>query len=168
MNRPRRSTRSLRTSVIAGLVSLTGTLALLLVAAVPAEASNNRTVVSHGFTHTEFFPDDACGPRASTVIFTAKMAQSKLVDRADGTFSFRDVAVVTYDVDFVDPALADYSGRLTEVNHFILTPHGNTFHALGTFHDFGGGLKIWQRLNFKVVNGEVVVDREIVKVTGCP
>jgi hypothetical protein len=41
-------------------------VALLLVSAHRAEASNNRTVVTHGSTKTEFFPDDICGPRAST------------------------------------------------------------------------------------------------------
>lgn len=144
------------------------TMALVLVAALPAEASGNGTVVTHGSTHTEFFPDDICGPRASTVTFTATVSQSKSVVR-DGTFfSYRDVAVVTYDIDFVDPALADYSGSLTEVNHFILTPGENTFIVTNTYRDIGGDLKIWERLNIKVVDGEVVVDRGILKVTGCP
>ena len=139
----------------------------LLALAMPADASEARTVVDHGFTHTEFFPDDICGARASTVTFTATMAQWKIVERADGTWSYRDVAVVTYDVDFVDPELSDYSGRLTEVNHYIVTP-GDTFVVANTYHDFGGDLKIWERLNFKEVKGDVVVDREIMKVTGCP
>jgi len=143
------------------------TAALFLIPSLPAQASDNGTVVTHGFTHTEFFPDDICGARASTVTFTATVAQWKDVERADGTWSHRDVSAVTYEVDFVDPALSDYSGRLTEVNHAIFTP-GDTFIVTNTFHDFGGGLKIWQRLNSKVVGDEVVVEREIFKVTGCP
>jgi len=139
----------------------------LLAFAMPAHASAARTVVTHGFTHTEFFPDDICGPRASTVTFTATMAQWQDVERANGTWSHRDVSVVTYEADYVDPSIDDFSGRLTEVNHYVFTP-GDTFIAANTFHDFGGDLKIWQRLSFKVVNDEVVVDREIIKVTGCP
>jgi hypothetical protein len=139
----------------------------LLAVALPADASDARTVVTHGFTHTEFFPDDICGERASTVTFTETLSQWKFVERADGTWSYRDVAVVTYDVDFVDPELSDYSGRLTEANHYILTP-GDTLVVANTFHDFGGDLRIWERLNLKVVKGDVVVDREIIKVAGCP
>lgn len=144
------------------------TLALFLVCALPAAAdSDNRTVVSRGDTHTEFFAEDICGPRATTVTFTATMSQFQYVERADGSWSFRDVAKVTYEIDFVDPALSDYSGRLTEVNHFILTP-GDTFIVTNTYQDFGGDLKIWERLNVKEVGGEVLVERAILKVTGCP
>jgi hypothetical protein len=144
------------------------TLALFVVSALPAAAgSDNRTVVSRGFTHTEFFPEDICGPRATTVTFTETMSQSQYRESADGSWSFRDVAKVTYEIDFVDPALSDYSGRLTEVNHFIFTP-GDTFIATNTYQDFGGDLKIWERLNIKEVGGEVLVERAILKVTGCP
>jgi hypothetical protein len=142
-------------------------VALLLVSAHPAEASNNRTVVTHGSTKTEFFPDDICGPRASTVTFTATTAQWQFVERADGSWAWRDVSRVIYEVDFIDPALSDYSARLTEVNHYIVTPR-DTYIVTNTYHDFGGGLKIWERLNLKVVGGAVLVDREILKVTGCP
>jgi hypothetical protein len=74
---------------------------------------------------------------------------------------------VIYEVDFIDPALSDYSAKLTEVNHYIVTPR-DTYIVTNTYHDFGGGLKIWERLNLKVVGGAVLVDREILKVTGCP
>ena len=144
------------------------TAVLLLMAAPPAAAaSDNRTVVSRGYSHTEFFPDDICGPRATTVTFTETMYQFQYVERADGSWSYRDVAQVTYEIDFVDPALSDYSGRLAEVNHYILTP-GDTFIVTNTYSDFGGDLKIWERLNVKVVGGEVLVERELLKVTGCP
>ena len=140
----------------------------LLVSALPAQASADSTVVTRGFSHTGFFPDDICGLRASTVTWTYTVAQSQLLERADGTFSYRDVSVATYVVDFVDPALADYSGRGVEVNHYILTPGDNSFIVTNTFHDFGGDLKIWERLNLKVVNDEVLVDRFLIKATGCP
>lgn len=144
------------------------TIPLVFVGVVPADASDNRTVVGRGYTHTEFFPDDICGPRASSVTFSESMAQSQLVERADGTFVYRDVSVVTYLVDFVDSALTDYPGRITEVNHYILSPGDNVFIVSNTFHDFGGDLKIWERLNVKVVNGNVLVDRHLLKATGCP
>ena len=83
----------------------------LLAFALPAQASENGTVVTHGFTHTEFFPDDICGLRASTATFTATMAQWKDVERADGTWSHRDVSVVTYEADYVDPSLRRCLGQ---------------------------------------------------------
>ncbi len=140
----------------------------LLVLGVPAQASGTGTVVARGFTHTEFFPDDICGLRASTVTWTYTVAQSQLVERADGSFSYRDVSRATYVVDFVDPALTDYEGSGVEVNRFILTPGDNNFIVTGTFHDFGGDLKIWERRNFKVVGDEVLVDRFLLKAIGCP
>jgi hypothetical protein len=56
------------------------------------------------------------------VTWTATVSQSQHVERADGNWSYPDVAHVSYQIDFVDPGLADYSGSLTEVNHVILTP----------------------------------------------
>lgn len=135
--------------------------------ATAAQATPNPTVVVRGYTHTETFPDDICGDRASVVTFTSTMYQSRFVERADGSWSYRDVSPVTYQVDFVDPNLVDYTGRLTEVNNFILTP-GDTFVISNTYHDFGGDLKIWERTNFKLVDGEIMVDRFLIKVTGCP
>ena len=144
------------------------TVASFLMSAAPAGASENATSVDRGFTHTEFFADDICGARASTVTFTETMAQSQLIYRADGTFAYRDVAVVTYVVDFVDPALPDDSSRLTEVNHFILTPGENTFVVSNTFHAKEGDLKIWERRNLKIVGDEVLVDTFVLEATGCP
>ena len=76
--------------------------------------------------------------------------------------------MVTYVVDFVDPALPDDSSRLTEVNHFILTPGENTFVVSNTFHAKEGDLKIWERFNLKIVGDEVLVDRFFLEATGCP
>lgn len=141
---------------------------LLLITAVPARASAGGTVVDRGFTHTLIFSDDICGLRAGSVTWTYTVAQSHLVERTDGTFAYRDVSVTTYVVDFDDPALADYSGRSAEVNNYILTPGENRFIATNTFHDFGGELKIWERLNLKVAGDDVLVDRFLLKATGCP
>lgn len=129
--------------------------------------SSNPTVVVRGYTHTETFPDDICGDRASVVTFTSTVHQSRLVQRADGSWSYRDVSPVTYTVDFVDPDLEDYAGRLTEVNNYRFTP-GETFIVTNTYSDIGGDLKIWERTNVKVVAGNVLVDRFLIKATGCP
>jgi hypothetical protein len=137
--------------------------------AVPAAAGTaaNPTVVVHGYTHTETFPDDICGDRASVVTFTATVSQSRFAERADGSWSYRDVAAVSFEVDFVDPELTDYSGRLTEVNNLRLTP-GETFIVTNTYHDFGGDLKIWERTSIKIVEDDVLVDRFLLEATGCP
>jgi hypothetical protein len=140
----------------------------LLAWALSTPASAESTVVNRDFTRTAFFPDDICGPRASAVTWTYTLEQSQLIERSDGSFSYRDVSVVSYVVDFVDPALADYPGRDVEVNHFILSPGDNNFVVTNTFHDFGGDLKIWERRNFKVVGDEILVDRYLSRVTGCP
>lgn len=163
-----------RTSIGHGrFAALTLTATFLLAAgggvlpATAAPASPNPTVVVRGYTHTEIFPDDICGDRASVVTFTSTVYQSRFVERADGSWSYRDVSPVVYQVDFVDPNLVDYAGRLTEVNNFIFTP-GDTFVISNTYRDFGGDLKIWERTNVKLVNGEIMVDRFLIKVTGCP
>jgi hypothetical protein len=48
-----------------------------------------------------------------------------------------------------------------------LTTGGTQIYSL-TFHDFPTGIKIWQRVHLTVVDGQLVVDREILKVVGCP
>ena len=139
-----------------------------LAATVPAAASAESTVVDRGFTHTLVFPDDICGPRSGTVTWTYTVAQWHYIERPDGTFAYRDVSVTTFAVDFDDPSLADYSGRSVEVNNYLLTPGENRFIVTNTFHDFGGGLKIWERLNLKVAGEEPIVDRFLIEATGCP
>jgi hypothetical protein len=36
------------------------------------------------------------------------------------------------------------------------------------FHHFPEGLRSWQRTHVTVVDGRLVIERVIVKVTGCP
>lgn len=147
------------------LAVLTG----VLLSAAPASADpvGSPTTVLHDTTFTQSFDDDICGARASTTTFHREMEQVQFFERPDGSFRYRDVAVVTYESDYTDPALADLSGRLTEVNNFILTP-GEAFVGVTTFHDFFGDVRIFYRLNIVQVSGEPVVVREVVKVTGCP
>lgn len=162
-------TISKRVLAIATLIGLVALVPVLLAGASPVAAAppSGATVVNHNTTFSQVFPDDICGPRANTTTFTRKMEQVKYSERADGSFVYRDVAVVTYVSDFVDPGLQDLTGRLTEVNQFVLTP-GSTFVGTTTFHDFLGDIRIFVRSHFTVVDGRVVVDREVFQVTGCP
>lgn len=148
------------------------TAALLLPASDVAPAAQASpverfTFVEHGATKTEFFPDDICGPRASTTTFTARTQQMQVLERPDGTWLYHEVAVVTYTSDYVDPALPDLTGTLTEVNHFTLTP-GETFVGTVTFHDFAGDVKIFERHHVTMVGDEIVIQRDLLKFQGCP
>jgi hypothetical protein len=142
---------------------------LMILTAGPASAApvGSPTIVTHGETFTVSWDDDICGLRANTTTYHRKIEQVQFFERSDGTFVYRDVAVVTYESDYVDPALPDLSGRLTEVNHFVLTP-GEVFVAVTTYHDFFGDIRIFYRFHVTVKDGEPVVEREIYKVTGCP
>jgi hypothetical protein len=144
---------------VSAIMTLTGPAA-----AAPVEA---WTEVHHDVTFTATWPDDICGLRANTTTYTRKVEQVHLTRRADDTFSYHDVAAVTYVSDYVDPALPDLSGRLTEVNHFVLTP-GETFLATTTYHDFFGDIRIFYRYHLTIVNDRPVVEREVDEVTGCP
>ena len=134
--------------------------------ATSAGASNN-TLVIHGTTFTEFFPDDICGPRASFVTFTIQTEVTHFTQSPDGTFNFLDVLTGTYHVDFVDPTLADQDSQQTQALHIALTPGGVNVATI-QFHDHPTGLRIWEHLVLTVVNGNVIVDRDIFGVTGCP
>jgi hypothetical protein len=149
--------------------SLVGVAVLVLgVVATAANAgASNNTVVIHGTTFTEFFPDDICGPRASNVTFTVQTAVTHFTESPDGTFNFVDVATLTYHVDFVDPALADQDSQQTQALHVALTPGGVNVVSF-QLHDHPTGLRIWEHLVLTVVDGNVIVDRDILGVEGCP
>jgi hypothetical protein len=148
-------------------LSLIGALTLLTVFCGTAQAAGPSTVVIHGVTFTEFFSDDICGPRASTVTFTIDTEVMHVTPLSNGSYIFQDTSHGNYHVDFVDPTLADQNSQTTQALHYALTPGGTEIYSL-TFHDFPTGLKIWQRVHLTVVDGAVKVDREIVKVEGCP
>jgi hypothetical protein len=153
----------MRRLVLIGLV-----LPALLVA-TPASAARPETwtVVDHDVTFTEEFPDDICGDRANTTTFTRKVEQVHLTAHRDGTFTYHDVAVVTYTSDYVDPSIPDVTGRLTEVNRFTFT-RGEVFTATTTFHDFFGDVRIFVRFHLTDVGGTIRVEREVLDVSGCP
>lgn len=148
--------------------TLIALLAPIALAATATASTDTVTVVEHGTTFTAFFPDDICGDRASTTTFTRLVEQSHLTQRADGSFSYHDVGVFTYTSDYVDPDLPDLTGQGTEVNHYVLTP-GDTFIASNPFHDFFGDVHIHVKVHLTVrPDGTAVVDRDVLKVTGCP
>jgi hypothetical protein len=155
--------RTIILRLLAAVMLLSGVLAI---GASAANASGN-TVVVHGVTFTDFFPDDICGPRASYVTFTIKTEVTHYTQSPDGTFNFVDVSTLTYHVDFVDPTLADQDSQSTQAIHAALTPGGVFVESL-QFHDHPTGLRIWEHLVLTVVNGNVIVDRDITGVTGCP
>ena len=148
--------------LIAALTAL-----VLAAVAAPASAATTSTVVIHGVTFTDFFPDDICGPRANYVTFTIDTEVVHTTELADGSFSFVDAATATYHADFVDPARADQDSRQVGGFHITLTP-GGTLVSSFAFHDFPTGIRIWQRYHLTVVDGNPVVERDILKVTGCP
>ena len=133
-------------------------------AAAPAPAP---TVVVHNTQETINFPDDRCGPRANTTTFFRKIVQVRFAPRPDGSFSYREVAVVTYVSDYVDPALPTLTGRLTEINHFRLTPGGTSISHI-FIRDFFGDVRIVSNLRLVESKGEIRVERVVDRVTGCP
>ncbi|KRF38401.1 hypothetical protein [Terrabacter sp. Soil810] len=144
-----------------------GAAAIIIILPVPVASASPRTVVEHNVVLTVPFPDDICGPRANLTTFTRKVEQSQFIPGSDGSFSYRDVAAVTYSVDFVDPSIPDVTGRLTEVNHYVLTPAG-TFTGSTTYHDFFGDVRIFVRFTGVQVGDTIVVDRTVESVSGCP
>ncbi len=148
------------------VAAVTGTA---MVSGTPAhaEAPPGSTNVQHDVTHSGYFDGDICGPWANLTTWTAKVTQQQFLERRDGSWAYREVAVVTYTSDYDDPTLPDLEGRLTEVNHYNLTP-GDTFIASEPFHDFFGDVKIWWKYHLTVVDGEPIVERFVVEWTGCP
>ena len=136
---------------------------------LPANAGRTTTWtnVLHNVVFTVAYPDDICGPRANVTTYDRTVELQHLTQRSDGSFEFQYTAAVTYFSDFVDPAIPDVSGRLTEVNHAVLTA-GETFIQSTTFHDYLGDVRIRYRLHLTIVDGRPVVDREFNDVSGCP
>jgi len=149
------------------LISAAAIASMLVAAPAVGASAEGPTVVTHNDTHTASYPDgtDICGrPQAAhTDIWTVKTSQVHLNRATDGTGNYHDVAVVTYVSDYVDPTIPDLHGRLTEVNRFTLTP-GQVYTSTTSFHDFFGDVRIWVKFHTTDVKGEVVVNREFVKV----
>jgi hypothetical protein len=150
--------------------TLIGAVTALVLVVLPAQAgarATTSTVVLHGLTASEFFPDDICGPRASFVEFTGRTQVTHATELEDGSLSFQFVDTGTYHVDFVDPALGHQESQFTESVHFTAAPGGTVVFS-ATFHDFPTGIRIYERVHVTEVDGRLIVDRDIMKVTGCP
>lgn len=115
--------------------------------------------------YSVYFPDDICGPRAgwTTFVLTRVLHVTDLGD------SVHITAIDTgrYTTDFDDPAIDDYKSQFTEALHFNLT-RGGTVTFNYEFHDFPGDITIQGQNVFVEVDGEVLVDREVFRVDGCP
>ena len=156
---------------------LVGALASTTLAIAPAQATaqpaTTWTTVRHDVTFTQSFPDpeepDLCGrpPVASTETFRIRTELNHLTELADGSFHFTDFETGTIFIDYHDPAIQDASTQFTDTFQVNLT-RGETVTVSGTFHQFGGGLKIWYRLHITEVAGTPTVEKEILKFTGCP
>lgn len=155
-----------RTAYLVGLV--TATVALVAVPVGAADPPEVFTIVEHNVTlASEFFPDDACGPRAVTETVTNKVQVNHLTANGDGSFHFIDFETGTLVADYVDPAIPDQTFRRTNTEVFNLTP-GGTFTHTETFQQFDATLRISFRAHLTLVDGEPKVEREVFIVRGCP
>jgi len=144
-----------------------GTVALGVLGTATNVGASTSTVVIHDVTFTEFYGSDICGPRAVYETYTIKTAVTHATEHPDGSFNFVFAGTATYHDDFVDPTLADVDSQSTTAFHMSLTPGGTETTNL-QFHDFPGDVRITEHLTLTVVNGNVVVDRDVFEVTGCP
>jgi len=145
-----------------------GALASLMMPAAANAASDRSPTITHNEVEVVHFDEDICGPRENDTTFTRKVIVERNVDLGDGTFWYHYTARVDYVSDFVDPAIPDERGSLTEVISFNLTPGGVAAWTT-TFHDYlGHDIRIYERFHLTEVDGELVVIREVSGVEGCP
>jgi len=148
------------------LAAATAALAVVLGVGGPSLAATSVTVITHGDTSPNFYPDDICGPRASWVTATLHATAFHLTQNGD-SFTSHYTETGTYHVDFDDPNLADQDSQFTGASTIVLTP-GQTIVVATTWHDFPTGMKIWEQYHLTLVDGQPVIERSVLKVTGCP
>ena len=144
----------------------TAALAFLLSVGPATRAATSFTLVAHGDTGSAYYSEDVCGPRASWVATAFRTTVDHLTQR-DDSFTFHFLETGTYHVDFEDSSLADQDSQFTGSSTVVLTP-GQAVVVANTWHDFPTGLKIWERFHLTLVDGLPVVERYVLKVTGCP
>ena len=132
----------------------------------PTSAANGYTLVSHGDTGSAYYASDICGARASWVTTTLRTTVDHVTQRGD-SFVFHYLETGTYHVDFDDPSLADQDSQFTGSSTVALTP-GQAVVVANTWHDFPTGLMIWERFHLTLVDGQPVIEKYVLKVTGCP
>jgi hypothetical protein len=142
----------------------------LVVSALPVHAEDGAytdTQVLHAETETGYSPDDICGDRAGWWTFALRTTVAHITELGDGYFTFHFTETGTYHIDFVDPAIPDQDSQFTGTDTVTLT-YGDTYEESYTWHDFPTGIKIWERYSLHEVDGTPVLERYILKVTGCP
>ena len=144
-------------------------LMLSSLAAVPvAAAADSVDHVRDGRHHeirTVYYPDDICGPRSGWTTYDVTW-QVRITDFGD-TYHVSYVETGTYETDFDNPTIDDYSSQFTEAAQVSLTKGGVAV-TTNMFHDFPGSIMIRTRLVLVEKDGTVLVDRDVFDVSGCP
>jgi hypothetical protein len=144
-------------------------LVLWVFAVAPASAASpvlHAGDGAHRQADTVYYPDDICGPRSGWTDYVITF-QWKYLERADGSFNFASVETGTYHTDFDDPTIPSYDSQFTESQHATVTP-GGTWIYTRQAHDFPGSITIREQVVFVQVGDEVKLDRDILRVDGCP
>lgn len=145
-----------------------GVIASLSMPAAANAAADHSPTVTHNEVEVVHYDEDICGPRENDTTINRKVVVERLGDNGDGSFWYHLTARVDYVSDFVDPAIPDERGSLTEVINYRFTPGGVGISTI-TFHDYlGQDIRIYIRSHLTEVDGELVVTREVSGVEGCP
>ena len=134
--------------------------------AVAQPGASGSTQVDHGVVFTVVSPDDICGPNLAEITYVVRTQVLHWTEQGD-QFNVQFTQTGTYHVDFVDPAVPDQDAQYTEAIHHVFTP-GETEVFAFAYHDFPDGIRIRQQTHVTVVDGNLIVERVIDKVTGCP
>jgi len=154
----------MRTRSAALAFALVGTILAVGPAAAATQVTTGHDFVLKQVT-TEYFPDDICGPRAGWTTFVLT-SHTHWTDQGDG-YHFTHGETGTYTTVFDDPSIPSYQSQSTDAFVFNMT-RGQTVTYNDEFHDFPGTITIHTQTVFTEVNGQVVVDREVLRVDGCP
>jgi hypothetical protein len=144
-------------------------LAVCILAAGPVVAASpvaHAGSSAHREVSTVYYPDDICGPRAGWT--TAVVSYHwQYLERSDGSFNFSFVETGTYHTDFDDPTIPSYDSQFTGAQHGTVT-RGSTQIFTSQWHDFPGSITIHEQMLFVQVGDEVKLDRDDLRVDGCP
>jgi hypothetical protein len=151
-------------------MSLIGAVLALLLQAGPAAAGQGPVQHAGGSSHKvvdlTYHPDDICGPRSGWTETTVT-SQWKYTELPDGSFNFVFVETGTYHTDFDDPAIPSYDSQFTGAEHGTITRGGTSIHT-SQWHDFPGTITIFEQILFVQVGDVVKLDRDDLRVDGCP
>jgi hypothetical protein len=146
-------------------------LAAILVAFAAAPASAASRVLhdgdsAHRQVSTVYYPDDICGPRSGWTTYVTSF-QWKYTERGDGSFNFVYLETGTYHTDFDDPTIPSYDSQFTGAQHGTVT-RGGTAIFTSQWHDFPGTITIHEQIVFVQVGDQVKLNRDVLRVDGCP